>query len=715
MRGCVASLEDGEKNYCAEYGDTCKTCFRNGCNNKTAFPECFVTNGVVLASYRPSAENDDKVSRKICKKYDDSCFTLTNNNNIVIRDCVNDYAERNQVSVNFLTQTPKKTSYEVCSEPLCNDHEIQQFSCLLCDSRYDGNCDNAALLDRQQCSLEVIPSGCYHFQGDHIEKGCITDLDKEKRELCESDSDVCKKCTGNECNSRQSFQECLVTDEENLTSTKTCKRYTDECFIHVLDNNIRRGCIGDLVDWPIDGIDIVEDCKNDEICEKCSDRDNCNNREVETENCIVCSSKGDIKYESYCTFYPEQLKNASQQCPLSLKPSGCYLWRELVDAERGCMSKLNTTMKKECRATNTSCKMCLGDKCNEKRGFQICTDCDSQSYGKACIDEAYVTTTRTCANYHGECYTQVQDGRVIRNCVGDEVVPDADTCKNHPESCQLCSGSRGCNDKNIKTLTCISCDSVLDPTCGKNTTFSQFMTCSLSIHEPSCYHLIDTNGLHRRGTFFYSYVCFRRFQFHTFEIQKDFNSKLLIILTKKFQFFRHYFHLGCTSQLSKSYQELCEANGNECKICTSDKCNKKTSFERCFHCDSRTDPFCLAELGEYQSTICTNYEDTCYTHVSKHHVERGCFEDQNYYFKSACSRNQNKCATCTTALGLGYYNGLGCNDQKIKMEYCAECDSQRDKNCRDKPELFKNKVCNQLQVFGSVAPKEGCYMLQVCT
>lgn len=501
MRGCVANLEGADKDRCVENDDTCKTCHRSGCNMKSAFAECVVTNGVVHIDYKPKRPTDDKIFTKICKKYDDSCFVLANDVNIVIRDCVGEYMEKNEVSADFLSDNYNATSYEVCSEPLCNDHDVKAQYCLSCDSRYDGHCNNATSTARKRCFLEVKSSGCYHFEGDHVERGCITDIDGGKRTLCESDSETCKKCMGNECNSKTVFQTCLTTDEKNLSNnfTKLCKRYTDRCFVHVLDNNTRRGCVSDLIESPIHGIDLMEDCKNEKICEICSDRNNCNDREVKEEHCLVCSTKDDL----FCSYYPEKLQT-SERCPMRLKRMGCFLSRNgALHAERGCMSQLDEREQYNCkRPKSTECKMCLGDNCNEKRYFQQCVDCNSEVDGQHCIDNVFVDGgTRMCENYSDQCYTVVRNGLVIRNCTGDETIPDEKTCKDNPDNCKLCSNKGRCNDDVIKTITCVSCDSTIDVTCGTNTTFSQFKTCPISIYEPSCYHLIDDNQLHRRGTY----------------------------------------------------------------------------------------------------------------------------------------------------------------------------------------------------------------------
>lgn len=499
-RGCVSDLTGDEKMKCIANDYTCKTCARDGCNKKTSFAECLATDGAVSIEHKPKSPSaNEKIFTKICKDYNDACFILTNDSNLVTRDCFNEYLEKTGISPNYLFENYKSSSYEMCSEPLCNDHDIKEIHCVSCNSLVDKNCVNGTSIGRKRCELEVNPSGCYHLVDEHVERGCISDLTLDKREMCESNSDECKKCIHNECNLKASFQTCIKSVPGiDLSISATCKRYDDECYIHVYNNTIRRGCVGDLIDVPIEGIDIENDCKNDVICELCSDSNDCNNREIQTENCLVCSSDDDV----FCSSNPSI--EMSGTCPLALKPIGCYLKTNIgLYAKRGCVLHLDEQERQNCQSS--TCKTCYGINCNLKRYFQTCANCNSEVDGEKCIESAHIANEMLCPNYLGECYTLIKDGHVIRNCTGDEVIPLADTCTRNPDNCKLCSHKGICNSERVKILSCASCDSSLDASCATNDTFNAFETCQLSIHPQTCYHLIDSLGIHKRGNF--SSIC----------------------------------------------------------------------------------------------------------------------------------------------------------------------------------------------------------------
>lgn len=639
-------------------------------------------------NYKPKFPLDENFFSKICKNYNDKCFVFINDKKKVTRDCLSEYLQDTGVSPQFLSENYNVTSYEVCAEPLCNDQIVQQIQCFSCDSRNDKNCMDTTLVAKKECPLEINAPRCYHIEGDGeklIERGCITDLDEKNRKLCESNGDTCKICFGSECNSKPSFQRCVNTNENdpNNIGTKICKRYDDKCFIHVSGKTIRRGCMNDLIESPINGVNIVLDCRTDEICETCSGVNNCNHREVTPEKCIVCSSKDDVD----CTYNPTT--NLSQSCPLTLKPIGCYLKKDVIyQSERGCISQLDDIQRRECDRSDGPCKKCLSDNCNEKPYFQTCAECSTQNDGEKCIDKAYFTRAVTCSDYHGDCYTLVQHGNVRRSCVGDIHVPNADACEKNSENCKLCAGKGVCNDDNITPLTCVSCDATVNPSCAKNTTFHEFITCPISVHPQTCYHSIDTIGVHKRGE------C-EIFPFPL--ISKLFTNDLFI-------------YTGCTDQLSQQRKTYCEKNLDFCKTCSQSKCNTRLSYEKCFQCNSTIDAGCLdmPEMG--RSGVCSKYSDEmCYTRIGKDSIERGCMSDQSLVGQHECKHKSNKCSTCSTGT-----KDVACNNNKIKMEHCVECDSKKDEHCIDKPGLYGDKICSEFIRFSTVGNREGCYVREVC-
>lgn len=477
--------------------DTCKRCFANDCNNKIAFAECVVTEGEVDIAYKPAFIDFVKMKPKVCQDYNDKCFILLTERGNVIRDCFKEYVERNELPITFLTDKYKESVFEVCREPLCNNHVIQKTQCITCDSRSDNNCFNTTLASQQLCPLEVKAPRCFHFEGDYIQRGCMAHLDVEKRKLCESNSDNCKKCTGNACNSRSHFQTCLTNSKYNQTNSKLCTEYSDECFLRVSGDSVQRGCMNDLL--KIDATETLPDCNKYTNCEKCSGTSNCNDRQIEMEYCVECSTRGEIATWG-CIQFPNDAM--SKRCPLNLNKMGCYLWNDIGNVDRGCMSRLDVEQQRKCERNNKECKVCQGDNCNLKIYFQTCFECNSSVDGEDCAHLPSNTRTRTCQGYYNSCYMHLENGVVTRNCTGDDTVASDEECEKNPDACQLCSNSDVCNNKPIEKFTCVSCNSTDDVNCGSTVTADSFRyyvneTCPLSIQPQTCYHY--SNGMHQRG------------------------------------------------------------------------------------------------------------------------------------------------------------------------------------------------------------------------
>lgn len=502
MRGCVVELtNENDKKQCLENDPTCKTCFEVGCNKKMQYLQCLVTDEDQSKAWN----NFESLSSPgACKKYDDECFIQVIGKDTVIRGCVGDYAAQNDLPLNFLSSVENKRIYQICSGHLCNDELVNPMYCLACNSINDQKCADdpmAHMYFRKRCHpLEVHHSGCYHFtNGSYVERGCISDLNDEWRVECESDSENCKKCVGLECNYKNEFLKCLsgFDDSNSKHESKLCRRYNDECFIHAgaVDGKVRRGCLSDLIDSPVSGIDIISDCRNLKICERCT-WPNCNKRELEKEHCIVCSSEDEDN--NYCKYGPTL--EMRQQCPASLKLHGCYLSYGDVTT-RGCVSQLDAEQRNECNDLNSQCKICHGDVCNKKRYFDECSDCSTEIDGDKCTVDPWNVTQRRCPNYMDQCYTHIENGFVRRNCTGDDFIPIADVCANS-KHCVLCSGWR-CNGLEIKRDQCISCDSNENPNCKNVETLddnADVQKCPISVKPEGCYHFVDEqNGHHLRG------------------------------------------------------------------------------------------------------------------------------------------------------------------------------------------------------------------------
>lgn len=158
--------------------------------------------------------------------------------------------------------------------------------------------------------------------------GCVNNLSKNKLNEYQKRLDEFKICQGIECNSRTSFEKCLICNSANhpncvnnteYLTTKICKNYVNECFTLIGSKNISRGCLNDFDD------EFQALCRNDASkCETCStlkDDSGCNEIPFVLETCISCDSSKD----NYCE---NHLEKAYDKICNRIQPpdqNGCYL------------------------------------------------------------------------------------------------------------------------------------------------------------------------------------------------------------------------------------------------------------------------------------------------------------------------------------------------------------------------------------------------------
>lgn len=134
-------------------------------------------------------------------------------------------------------------------------------------------------------------------------------------------------CTTVLTHSLTNNQECIVCSSEidsncidlhQKPMTSVCINSNNDqqknaCFTHVNRNGtVTRGCLFDEQKFE-------NECKNgkDDDCTICQ-RDNCNNRPIETTTCYTCSSENDPNCR-------ENLNNSMRTtCALSVENFGCY-------------------------------------------------------------------------------------------------------------------------------------------------------------------------------------------------------------------------------------------------------------------------------------------------------------------------------------------------------------------------------------------------------
>lgn len=645
-RDCMSADEE-LREICLQEGDTCKYCFGDECNKKPYFTSCHICSS---SSSQNCVDKPWLTPIQTCKKYIDECYIHIDDKSVVTRGCFSEFP-----SDEF--DCSDEGSCQRCTgDNACNDAKIEYESCVACSNSNPFCKDSFSSTMIEKCRLSMQLNGCYHFEdNDEIKRGCISEIEEEDfRKSCESNSDKCKKCDGNGCNSRTTgFQTCL-TDEHSIVKAKanfvpkTCTNYMDECFTHVTNDSVRKGCLGDAIE--IEGINIMSDCENPDICEKCSGHINCNNQTIQREFCIVCDSNTNPD----CKNSP---KNAMRdQCPLSVRPMGCLTLQNDTAIKRACMSAY-PVLREQCLADDENCKYCFGELCNKTPYSIQCHICDSTK-DKNCITNPELVGMESCKNNFDECFTHVSNDSVVtRGCLA-QFKSDKENCSNE-DTCQRCSEEDGCNKIPIKTESCYSCDSKLDPRCKSKVIEANKQNCPVKTFQPlGCYHYIsETQGHTKRG---------------------------------------------CITSLSSGDRKLALKQTNEWKNCKDrDNCNSKSAFASCFKCHSTSDPGCMSGQFNGSIKICNSYEDDCFSLLGLDSAERGCLSDLKQQTIEKYRLNPKKFKICTNK----FYQI--CNSDKINEAKCITCDLRKNLQCKNEPEQVSQKYCGSIDL-----PDEdlGCYL-----
>lgn len=146
-------------------------------------------------------------------------------------------------------------------------------------------------------------------------------------------------------------------------------------------------------------------------------------------------------------------------------------------------------------------------------------------------------------------------------------------------------------------------------------------------------------------------------------------------------------------------------NSKKCTLCQSNNCNGhslnlKVSLKKCIICDSKTDPKCINELNSTHTKECKKDDDQCFTHIDKFNIKRGCLSDQSPEFMEICQKDPKKCSI---------FNKDNCNDNKIVLETCIDCNSVNDEKCKQKLNSNKGKICSTLDSKDTL----GCFLSMV--
>lgn len=648
-RGCLSSISQFERNVCRNEDSHCKICFGSDCNAKESFTKCRICSSKNTVNCIRSAGS---VPTKICKDYMDECFVHVVNN-VVTRGCLN---EQILHPINYRKDCENQDICEKCSNHnYCNNKIIDGEFCFECNSSIDQNClKNVSIVMRKQCPLAVKKQGCFRFEdegGQLVKRGCLSNVTYYEISFCRQEGLNCKTCFGNDCNSKVAFQSCRTCDsrndvtcidDPNESRSQLCKDYKDECFTHVDNDVVIRGCLKGLNkthvinNETLPEIDFIKDCKSSDLCQKCSNKANCNNAILNREFCLTCDSSTDRN----CRFNVSY--DLRTQCPLAVKPIGCYRFEEKGIVKRGCIKHISRQEIEICRQEGEKCKTCIGNDCNSKILFQKCRVCNSINTVN-CIRYPKAVPSIICKSYIDECIVHVDGDIVTRGCLQEisqnTTVDYQGDCAN-PDLCERCSNNADCNDQKIDGEFCYVCDSTHNRKCKQNISVDMRKQCPLAARRVGCFRFEDNGG----------------------ETVKR----------------------GCLSNITHHEIRECRINDKNCKVCLGDDCNAKIGFQRCRYCNSKESINCIRGPSGVQTKLCREYLDGCYVRVKGDEIRRGCLSELSIELRNEC-KSKDVCEICS--------NRDNCNNKVIEGEFCITCDSTMNLDCKNKTSISMRKQC----------------------
>lgn len=267
----------------------------------------------------------------------------------------------------------------------------------------------------------------------------------------------------------------------NSVNSQVCRNYLDECFVHVRNNVIVRGCLQQ-------NPNLASDCLNRDICEACDSTENCNDQIVDGEFCITCDSQLDPNCIDNVNF------TMRTQCSLTVAGMGCYLFDDGGDIiKRGCLSDLIPEEVSMCRQQGSFCKTCEGNDCNSQLQYQRCLSCDSMTNPDCLVPNDNVPSS-VCRAYIDTCITHFENNRAIRGCSSNRGDLQL-SCGNDTSLCNTCDTGFNCNNDNIEDEFCITCDSEIDAQCKNNPNIAMAQQCGadVKLNKMGCY-LFDDSG-----------------------------------------------------------------------------------------------------------------------------------------------------------------------------------------------------------------------------
>lgn len=535
-------------------------------------------------------------------------------------------------------------------------------------------------------------------------------MDELSTQYCLSNAESCKSCFTDDCNKKAAFLECYVSapDGDELfavpVSSKICLSYDDECFVHISDGRIHRGC---LKEYPIEkqpeNDAFLAENANNNVFKKCAES-KCNGDMIQKSACIKCDSRDDPNCNN-----PNS--DMMSECAVAID-SKCYHLDNGTSIVRGCVSEIPTDLKDNCDNNSETCKTCTGDGCNQRQYFQRCMACDT-------LDNCH---SNMCTNYNDECFIYVNDQDTIRRgCLSAAADNIRSNCEDNNLNCERCADRNDCNDRQIATEHCIKCNSVNIDECFYKPNKSMRIQCPLRLKELGCYLLAKEVNTSERGCMASlkktdrsvcdkgSGVC-KSCIGDSCNEKRSFQSCIECNSTKNYgceEYAKSSRKTTCSNYMSKCYTQINDnkevhrgcvgdrtipedevCKGLDCVLCDRDNCNEQKFLRsKCYACDSETDPDCSENPTSVKVCGLTLNGKGCYHKIEdkagKIRVRRGCITDLKLNKRHNCGNHSDTCKTCKSNK---------CNDKKV-FATCIDCTSSNDIHCLLVPNMCKSKVC----------------------
>ncbi|TMW39937.1 hypothetical protein DOY81_014983, partial [Sarcophaga bullata] len=314
--------------------------------------------------------------------------------------------------------------------------------------------------------------------------------------------------------------------------------YQDCMTVFDADGNVlRRGCEFAVLAEQQNYCD-----SNPELCFKCKSN-GCNDMIDPTisQECLYC----DAATNSNCLFSPSTItttRKCTLGCVASLYPRKSN--PKVMDFVRTCFEDIEPDNRDTCTPEN-NCVKCLNDKCNTDilpvEGRLSCLHCE----GSNCD----VPVSKQCVGYSQNDFCYIHFDNVTHSAIGMgcRSAIDDDQLRANIKQYFICDGDNCNSYENLpEAKFCAQCNSETDVNCA--------VAPALITAQARC------------GTYPYT-QCFTR-------IREDGHTER-----------------GCLSN-------------SKCRICTDNNCNKNiypSNRQRCYRCDSSSDPKCEDEPNTLQA------------------------------------------------------------------------------------------------------------------